>query len=144
MTNCETAVFWRVYCTELIILYMEHTGTSNAEEEYLQKAYVLNCGFVEWILIRKYVNVYQKLKNVTEVRLSWSPAMCFATVMRNIFFSPTDTSQSVVTSGRSSFIACSLVSSHSNVVSMLNPCCLRIVYCFILQIWSYSRFCLLI
>ena len=47
--------------------------------------------------------------------------------MRNTFFSPTDTSQSVVMSGRSSFIACFLFSSHSNVVSLLNPCCLRIV-----------------
>jgi hypothetical protein len=75
MTNCEIAAFWRVYCTELIILYMEHTGTSNAEEDYPQKAYVLNCGFVEWILIRKSVNVYQKLKNVTEVHLSRSPAI---------------------------------------------------------------------
>jgi hypothetical protein len=40
---------------------MKQTSTLNAEKDYPQKACVLNCVFVELILIWKPVNVYQIL-----------------------------------------------------------------------------------
>jgi hypothetical protein len=88
MTTCENIAIWKIVLHRINNTVYETEKYFKCKEDYPQKAHVLNCGFVEWILIWKLVNVYWNndlLRSVTEVNLNWKSGTCFATIIQITF-----------------------------------------------------------